>query len=156
MVSLLHCSLVLSFFTLLSFPSDPPGWLVCCCATSAHSLQEMTNRVKDKGRCNDKSVLSASSTVWLTKAVDISVSLPAHVVVYTVPACPAPSRCVSLFVYNSSPYILCHGSSCAIPTLCILLGCWGLRKPPVLLAPTRGNHLYYSYQLELYVEGNHR
>ena len=37
-----------SFFTLLSFPSDPPGWLVCCCATSAHSLQEMTNRVKDK------------------------------------------------------------------------------------------------------------
>ena len=31
------------FFTLLSFPSDPPGWLVCCCATSAHSLQEMTD-----------------------------------------------------------------------------------------------------------------
>ncbi len=33
--------------------------------------------------------LSASSTVWLTKAVDISVSYPVHVVVYTVPTCPA-------------------------------------------------------------------
>ena len=31
----------------------------------------------------------ASSTVWLTKAVDTAVSLPVHVVVYTVPACPA-------------------------------------------------------------------
>ncbi len=30
-----------------------------------------------------------SSTVWLTKAVDISVSCPVHVVVYTVPTCPA-------------------------------------------------------------------
>ena len=29
---------------------------------------------------------STSSTVWLTKAVDISVSLPVHVVVYTVPS----------------------------------------------------------------------
>ncbi len=49
-------------------------------------------------------ILGTSSTAWLTKAVDISVSYPVHVVVYTVPTCPAPSRCVSLFVYNSSPY----------------------------------------------------
>ena len=32
---------------------------------------------------------STSSTVWLTKAVDTSVSLLVHVVVYTVPTCPA-------------------------------------------------------------------
>ena len=32
---------------------------------------------------------STSSTVWLTKAVDISVSYPVHVVVYAVPTCPA-------------------------------------------------------------------
>ena len=32
-----------SLFVSSSFPSDPPGWLVCCCATSAHSLQEMTD-----------------------------------------------------------------------------------------------------------------
>ncbi len=74
--------------------------------------------------------------MWLTKAVDISVSYPVHVVVYTVPTCPAPSRCVSLFKYNSKP-ILCLGSSCAILTLCILLGCWSLRKPPVLLVHCR-------------------
>ena len=35
------------------------------------------------------SILSTSSTVWLTKAVDTSVSYPVHVVTYTVPACPA-------------------------------------------------------------------
>ena len=35
------------------------------------------------------SILSTSSTVWLTKAVDTSVSYPVHVVVYTVPTCPA-------------------------------------------------------------------
>ena len=69
--------------------------------------------------------------MWLTKAVDISVSYPVHVVVYTVPACPAPSRCVSLFRYNSSSYY--PSSSYATPALCILLGCWGLRRPPVLL-----------------------
>ena len=38
----------LSLFVSSSFPSDPPGWLVCCCATSAHSLQEMTDA--DEGR----------------------------------------------------------------------------------------------------------
>ena len=37
-----------SLFVSSSFPSDPPGWLVCCCATSAHSLQEMTDA--DEGR----------------------------------------------------------------------------------------------------------
>ena len=36
-----------------------------------------------------KSVLSTSSTVWLTKAVDTAVSYLVHVVVYAVPACPA-------------------------------------------------------------------
>ena len=45
-----------SFFTLLSFPSDPPGWLVCCCATSAHSLQEMTNRVKDNRQPSEAAI----------------------------------------------------------------------------------------------------
>ena len=30
-----------------------------------------------------------SRAMWLTKTVDISVSYPVHVVVYTVPACPA-------------------------------------------------------------------
>ena len=50
------------------------------------------------------SILSTSSTVWLTKAVDISVSYPVHVVVYTVPTCPAPSRCVGLSRYNLSLY----------------------------------------------------
>ena len=99
-----------SFFTLLSFPSDPPGWLVCCCATSAHSLQEMTNRVKDKRHplCalmiiyvislvsflsqpqSKIDYLSTSSTVWLTKAVDTAVSLLVHVVVYTVPSLRRP------------------------------------------------------------------
>ena len=32
----------------------------------------------------------ASSTVWLTKAVDISVSYPVHVVVYVVPSLRRP------------------------------------------------------------------
>ena len=32
----------------------------------------------------------ASSTVWLTKAVDITVSYPVHVVVYTVPSLRKP------------------------------------------------------------------
>ena len=36
------------------------------------------------------SVLGTSSTVWLTKAVDISVSYPVHVVVYTVPSLRKP------------------------------------------------------------------
>ena len=31
-----------------------------------------------------------SSTVWLTKAVDIAVSYPVHVVVYTVPSLRKP------------------------------------------------------------------
>ncbi len=35
---------------------------------------------------------STSSTVWLTKAVDIAVSYPVHVVAYTVPACPADAN----------------------------------------------------------------
>ena len=40
-----------------------------------------------------------SSTVWLTKAVDISVSYPVHVVVYTVPSLRRP------------PVLLvCHGA----------------------------------------------
>ena len=34
--------------------------------------------------------LSTSSTVWLTKAVDITVSYPVHVVVYTVPSLRRP------------------------------------------------------------------
>ena len=38
---------------------------------------------------DDKSVLGTSSTVWLTKAVDIAVSYPVPVVTYTSPACPA-------------------------------------------------------------------
>ena len=83
-------------------------------------------------RQSSKAFLSTSGTVWLTKAVDISVSCPVHVVVYTVPACPAPSRCVSLFRHNSSSYytlVLLTQQA-----LCILLGCWGLRRPPVLLA----------------------
>ena len=33
---------------------------------------------------------STSSTVWLTKAVDTSVSYPVHVVVYTVPSLRRP------------------------------------------------------------------
>ncbi len=36
------------------------------------------------------STLGTISTVWLTKAVDISVSLPVHVVVYTVPSLRRP------------------------------------------------------------------
>ena len=41
----------------------------------------------------------ASSTVWLTKAVDIAVSYPVHVVVYTVPSLRRP------------PVLLvCHGA----------------------------------------------
>ncbi len=40
-----------------------------------------------------------SSTVWLTKAVDIAVSYPVHVVVYTVPSLRRP------------PVLLvCHGA----------------------------------------------
>ena len=35
-------------------------------------------------------ILGTSSTVWLTKAVDISVSYPVHVVVYTVPSLRRP------------------------------------------------------------------
>ena len=34
--------------------------------------------------------LSTSSTVWLTKAVDIAVSYPVHVVAYTVPSLRRP------------------------------------------------------------------
>ena len=33
---------------------------------------------------------STSSTVWLTKAVDITVSYPVHVVVYAVPSLRRP------------------------------------------------------------------
>ena len=43
-----YSSLQPSLFISSSFPSDPPGWLVCCCATSVHSLQEMTDA--DEGR----------------------------------------------------------------------------------------------------------
>ncbi len=42
------------------------------------------------------SILSTSSTVWLTKAVDISVSYPVHVVTYTVPTCPADASQTNL------------------------------------------------------------
>ena len=43
--------------------------------------------------------LGTSSTVWLTKAVDISVGYPVHVVVYTVPSLRRP------------PVLLvCHGA----------------------------------------------
>ena len=79
-----------------------------------HSLRKMTNRVKDKKtpldvtiwhseqavwspypialvcRQSSKAFLSTSSTVWLTKAVDISASYPVHVVVYTVPSLRRP------------------------------------------------------------------
>ena len=34
-------------------------------------------------------IVRKSRAIWLTKAVDTAVSLPAHVVVYMVPACPA-------------------------------------------------------------------
>ena len=34
-------------FVSSSFPLLPPGWLVHCCATSAHSLQEMMMQMKD-------------------------------------------------------------------------------------------------------------
>ncbi len=37
-----------------------------------------------------------SSTVWLTKAVDISVSYPVHVVVYTVPSLRRPPVLLAL------------------------------------------------------------
>ena len=40
-------------------------------------------------RQSSKAFLGASSTVWLTKAVDISVGYPVHVVIYTVPTCTA-------------------------------------------------------------------
>ena len=36
------------------------------------------------------SILSTSSIVWLTKAVDTSVSYPVHVVTYTVPSLRRP------------------------------------------------------------------
>ena len=41
-------------------------------------------------RQSSKAFLSTSSTVWLTKAVDISVSYPVHVVAYTVPSLRRP------------------------------------------------------------------
>ncbi len=75
---------------------------------------------------------STSSTVWLTKAVDISASYPVHVVVYTVPSLSSTQQMHKSIRIQFKP-TLCHGSSCAIPTLCILLGCWSLRRPPVLL-----------------------
>ena len=37
-----------------------------------------------------KTFLGTSSTAWLTKAVDIAVSYPAHVVVYAVPSLRRP------------------------------------------------------------------
>ena len=40
---------------------------------------------------------STSSTVWLTKAVDTAVSLLVHVVVYTVPACPADALMANIY-----------------------------------------------------------
>ena len=52
-----------------------------------------------------------SSTVWLTKAVDISVSYPVHVVVYTVPTCPADASQANLThterYYTLSPLFGC-------------------------------------------------
>ena len=45
-----------------------------------------------------------SSTRWLTKDVDITVSYPVPVVTSMSLACPAPSRCVSLSGYNLNPY----------------------------------------------------
>ena len=77
-------------------------------------------------------LLSTSSTVWLTKAVDISVCHPVHVVAYTVPTCPAPSRCVSLFRYNLSSYY----TLILLTQRQLYASCWdavGLRRPPVLL-----------------------
>ncbi len=56
-------------------------------------------------RQSSKAFLGTSSTVWLTKDVDTTARLQLPVVTYTSPACPAPSRCVSLFVYNLSLYM---------------------------------------------------
>ena len=49
-----------------------------------------------------------SSTVWLTKAVDISVSYPVHVVVYAVPTCPADTSkvCLSVVKRDFMPFLL--------------------------------------------------
>ena len=41
-------------------------------------------------RQSSKAFLGTSSTVWLTKAVDIAVSHPVHVVVYAVPSLRRP------------------------------------------------------------------
>ena len=66
--------------------------------------------------------LGTSSTVWLTKAVDIEVSYPVHVVVYTVPSLRRPP------VLLVRQRIICRGnyrlrpeSQELIITLCVLL-----------------------------------
>ena len=49
-----------------------------------------------------------SRAIWLTKAVDIAVSLLVHVVVYAVPACPADTGkvCLSVVKRDFMPFLL--------------------------------------------------
>ena len=73
-----------------------------------------------------------SRAIWLTKTVDITVSLLVHMVAYTVPSLSSTQQMRKSIQIQFEP-ILRLGSSYATPALCILLGCWGLRKLGELL-----------------------
>ena len=65
-------------------------------------------------RQSSKAFLGTSSTVWLTKAVDISASYPVHVVVYAVPSLRRP------------PVLLVQGALCCMRRPYALLWATGL------------------------------